>query len=95
VAWGKASRSQRHIKPEEAAQIAKITVDDKDTPPASDFEMGDAEKKRVIIIVKAAGFKDLTYEGDIEGIETKFEFTMTRKAKPAPSGKRPGGLVDI
>jgi hypothetical protein len=74
------------IKPEAAAQVAKITVDGKDTPAISDFEMGDAAKKKVVIIIKASGFKDVTFEGDVEGQETKFAFEMQKKPKPSGGG---------
>jgi hypothetical protein len=77
------------IKPEAAAEAAKITVDGKDATATSDFEMGDAPKKKVSILIKAEGFKDYKYEGEVEaGKDTKFEFDMQKKPK-IPTG---GGL---
>jgi len=99
------------IKPDEAAAIAKITVDGKELPATSDFELGDAAKKKVKVVIKAAGFRDVTHEGDVEGSETKFSLEMQKKPKPTggtlprpetgngkkppPGGKKPGGLIDI
>ena len=99
------------IKPDEAAAIAKITVDGKELPATSDFELGDAPKKKVKVVIKAAGYRDVTHEGDVEGTETKFSLEMQKKPrptggnlprpetgggkKPPPGGKKPGGLIDI
>jgi hypothetical protein len=78
------------IKPEAAAQLAKITVDGKDVDATSDIELGDAAKKKVSIYIKANGFKDYTYEGEIEaGKDTKFEFEMQKKVVVRPSGGTP------
>ena len=75
------------LKPEAAAQAAKITVDGKDVEATSDIELGDAPKKKVSIYIKANGFKDYTYEGEIEaGKDTKFEFEMQKKPVIRPSG---------
>jgi hypothetical protein len=77
------------IKPDEAAKIAQITVDGKDTPATSDFELGDAPKKKVKVVIKAAGYRDVTHEGDVEGAETKFSLEMQKKPKPTGGGNLP------
>jgi hypothetical protein len=80
------------IKPDEAAAAAKITVDGKDTPATSELEMGDEKKKKILIMIKAAGFKDFQHEGEVEGppsTETKFSFELQKKPKPSGGGGLP------
>jgi hypothetical protein len=80
------------IKPDEAAAAAKITVDGKDTPATSELEMGDAKKKKILIMIKATGFKDFQHEGEVEGppsTETKFSFELQKKPKPTGGGGLP------
>lgn len=75
------------IKPEAAAEAAKITVDNKEVAATSDFDMGDATKKKVSIVIKADGFKDYKYEGEVEGgKDTRFEFDMQKKSRSSGGG---------
>jgi hypothetical protein len=83
------------LKPEAAAQAAKITINDKDVEATSELEIGDAPKKKVKIVIKAAGYRDYTYEGEVEaGKDTKFEFELQKKPRPTgnlPRPENPGG----
>lgn len=75
------------IKPDAAAEAAKITIDGKEVTATSDIEMGDAAKKKVTVVIKSTGFKDITHSGDVEaGADTRFDLEMIKKPRGGGAG---------
>ena len=70
------------IKPEAAAAAAKITIDGKDVSATSDFEIGDAPKKKFSVLIKAEGFKDYKYEGEVDASQTTMQVELEMQKKP-------------
>jgi hypothetical protein len=76
------------VKPEAAAQAAKVFVDGKEIAGTTiDVAMPPGEtKKKVNVLVKAPGYKDVDQDVDVEGesINVKFELPRGRVAPPPP-----------
>jgi len=81
------------IKPETAAQGAKVLVDGKPIEGMSTdiaLEPG-ATKKTVKVLVKASGFKDIEQEVDVEGESVTVKLELSKGRSTATAGATTGG----
>jgi hypothetical protein len=80
------------IKPDAAAQSAKILVDGKEIAGATteiDLDPG-TTKKKVKVLVKATGYRDIEQEIELEGESTTLKLELT-KGRSAPTSTATGG----
>ncbi|HEY5933542.1 MAG TPA: hypothetical protein VIU61_02845 [Kofleriaceae bacterium] len=80
------------VKPEAAAKLAKITIDDKEIEGNStELELGD-KKRMMKVVVKASGYREAKLEKELDPkVETyAIEIPLTKKSSSSgSSGSRP------
>jgi hypothetical protein len=91
----KTSKLVVEIKPDTVAQVAKIFVDGKfTTSPTVEVSLDPGTtKKKVKVLVKAVGYKDVEQEIEVEGESTtlKLELIRSGRSSNATAGAEGGG----
>jgi hypothetical protein len=72
------------VKPDAAAQIAKLYVDGKEmSEMTTDIELpAGTTKKKVVVAIKAPGYKDAEQEVEVEGESTTLKLELARGPRP-------------
>jgi hypothetical protein len=79
------------VKPDAAAQVAKLYIDGKEmSGMTTDIELpAGTTKKKVVVAIKAPGYKDAEQEVDVEGESTTLKLELAKGPRPTVDGATP------